>query len=70
MLSLKETFQPEQIRDSHLRELLELRRLQLGSLEGMILVEPGDSMPDLETVMGLKFLLWDDDPDAWAFEIL
>jgi hypothetical protein len=56
--------------DPDLQSLLNLRYQQLGSLEGMILVEAEDSMSDLETAMGFSFLLWDDDPDSLACELI
>ena len=61
---------PTQIPDPDLRELLELRYQQLGTLEGMIIVEPGDSMSDLEAAMGFTFQLFDDDPDSVSFEFI
>ena len=70
MFILNNSTQLESISDPDLRELLELRRQQLGSLEGLILVDPGDSMADLEEAMGFTFLFWDDDPDSVAFEFI
>ena len=70
MFILNHPTQLQSISDPDLRHLLELRHQQLGTLEGMVLVDPGDSMADLEEAMGCTFQLWDDDPDSVAFEIL
>ena len=70
MMNLLHPTQLEQVNEPDLRRLLALRYQQLGTLEGLIIVEPGDSMADLETAMGCTFQLWDDDPDSVAFEVI
>lgn len=70
MMNLLHPTQLEQVNEPDLRRLLALRRQQLGTLEGLFIVEPGDSMADLETAIGCTFQLWDDDPYSLTFEVL
>ena len=70
MMNLLHPTQLEQVNEPDIRRLLELRYQQLGTLEGLIIVGPGDSMTYLEEAMGFTFLLWDDDPDSVSFEFI
>lgn len=70
MMNLLHPTQLEQVNEPDLRRLLELRYQQLGTLEGLIIVETGDSMADLEAAMGCTFQLWDDDPDSVSFQFI